>query len=130
MKFFVALLFIGSLVLAAMSARIFREPIEADLSSRARHALDERGLQAVSVRFDHLDATLTGNVPSKDLKESAEQAIDDIAGARVTSNLITFGADLSPRLVFVAGQPVKVSGELGADSKARPLTENLISQRL
>ena len=62
MRIFVAILFICWLGLAMMSARIFREPIEQDLSARARSMLEQRGVGMVAVEFDHLDATLTGNV--------------------------------------------------------------------
>jgi len=112
MNLFVAFLFGSWLVLAAMAARIFREPIEESLTVSARSALDAAGLAKVGVSFDHLDATLTGNVESRELKVRAAETVEALDGARVVNNHITFGSPRSPRLSLISGDPIRVEGVL------------------
>ena len=83
MRFFLLFVFLIWLALAAMSARIFRDPIEVALTREARATLDRLELEMVVVEFDHLDATLSGNVASRRLKETAAAAVEAIDGARV-----------------------------------------------
>lgn len=113
MKFLIAFLFLSWFVLAVMAARIFREPIETRLELSARSALDKAGLSEVAVSFDHLDATLTGNVADRATRQAAERAVERVRGGRIAHNHVTFGQDLVPSLLFAGGAPVRVSGSVG-----------------
>ena len=112
MRFLIAIVFLVWLVLATMSTRIFRGSIEAQLTGRAESALASLGLDGVEVRFDHLDATLSGTVSNRRQKEEAAAAVEGIAGARVMYNHIAFGQARAPALTFVQGERVQVSGWL------------------
>ena len=114
MRCFIALLFFCWLALGAMSALIFREPIERQLVADARAALDGRGLVDVRAEFEFLDATLSGNVASSADKLAAAEIVDALDGARVVNNHITFGRDLAPRLEFAGRDPVLVTGMVDA----------------
>lgn len=67
-----------------------RPPKAPDVSSDIRHALDQAGLNEVSVSQDRDKSlvTLTGNVASDDDKSRAESIARSIAGAQVVSNEI------------------------------------------
>ena len=112
MRICVAIVFVIWLVLAAMSAQIFRRPIEARLTVAARRALEADGLAMVSVEFDHFDATLSGNVPDLEMKLAAATAVGEVEGVRIRENLVSYGEDPAAHLIFAAGDPVRVSGEL------------------
>jgi hyperosmotically inducible protein len=65
-------------------------PKAPDVSSDIRHALDQGGLNEVSVSQDRDKnvVALTGNVPTDDDKAKAESIAKSIAGAQVVSNEI------------------------------------------
>ena len=106
-----------------MSARIFSVQIEANLGEAAARALDAQGLGMVSAEFDHLDAVLSGNVSSREKKLAAAAAIGELDGVRVVENRITYGEDPPARLIFEAGDPVRVSGEAGVGWSEQGLAE-------
>ena len=113
MRLIVSIVFLVWLVLAALSARLFTGPIEVELRERARRALDARGLEMVQVEFDHLDARISGNVPVQEMRSMAAAVVGELEVVRLRENRITFGRDPAPRLEFVAGDPVRVSGVIG-----------------
>ena len=67
-----------------------RPPKAPDVTSDIRHALDQAGLNDVSVSQDREKSvvTLTGKVPSDDDKSKAESIARSIAGSEVVSNEI------------------------------------------
>ena len=123
MKYFLAIFFVSLLVLAAMSAKIFRAPMEEDLTAKARAELDRLGFTMIDVEFDYLDAKLSGNVANQRMKEEAGKIVGSISGARVQHNNVTFGLDLAPVLKFESGSPVVVTGALSVTPSSIGLDE-------
>lgn len=70
-----------------------RPHVEESLDLAARKALDKSGLQHVNVKFDHLDATLTGNVNSAAESKKAAGIINGLDAARLLKANNHLGAD-------------------------------------
>jgi len=79
-----------ALAIALTLACSDRPPKAPDVTADIRHALDQAGLNEVSVKQDRGKSvvTLTGSVPTDDEKMRAESIARSIAGTQVVSNEI------------------------------------------
>ena len=105
-----------SLVLAIASACANRPPNAPDITANVRQALDQAGLNDISVSQDRDKnvVTLTGKVPTDDDKTRAESIARSVAGTEVVANEIA----------------VRPSGEEGTAKKVQSDLDKAIDKNL
>lgn len=88
--------------------------IEADLSSRAKTALELRGFDWASIVMDGRELRLNGIAPSAELRDNAEEIVD-VRGIRTIDNQLRLATLVLPSTTAAASGPAAEAIELPAE---------------
>lgn len=122
------------------------DPIEAELTSESRSALEAAGVEFQTISFNGRDATLTGQVSTESAADSAESIVAAVPGVRTVNNNMevvpttqvpvppttvptaTAGAGSSPPsfVMLVSGGQVALAGSIPDDGIGDSIYEGAV----
>jgi outer membrane protein OmpA-like peptidoglycan-associated protein len=80
---------IGFVLISALCIYFCKEPIESDLITRSKTALEKENLDIPKISFEGRDAYLSGVVDSESIKAQVENVVDHVYGVRVVQSQLT-----------------------------------------